>query len=81
MGIYFISSFLRYYGMKYIRLVVDYDFKWVKAVALPNNKGRSVTAFLKKNIFSCLALHVLFLVMVGHTYVIVYLSHLSQNIV
>ncbi|XP_059285625.1 uncharacterized protein LOC132039101 [Lycium ferocissimum] len=27
-------------------------FKWVKAIALPNNEGRRVTAFLKRYIFS-----------------------------
>ena len=32
--------------------MVDYVSKWVKAIALANNEGKSVTTFLKKNIFS-----------------------------
>nr|XP_016440655.1 PREDICTED: uncharacterized protein LOC107766392 [Nicotiana tabacum] len=31
---------------------VDYISKWVGAIALPNNEARSVTTFLKKNIFT-----------------------------
>ena len=38
--------------MKYILVVVDYVSKWVEAIALANNEGKSVTTFLKKNIFS-----------------------------
>ncbi|XP_070042709.1 uncharacterized protein [Nicotiana tomentosiformis] len=38
--------------MTYIVIAVDYVSKWVKEVALPNNKARNVTAFLKKNIFT-----------------------------
>ena len=38
--------------MKYILVAVDYVSKWVEAIALANNEGKSVTAFLKKNIFS-----------------------------
>ena len=38
--------------MKYILVAVDYVSKWVEAIALTNNKGKSVTAFLIKNIFS-----------------------------
>ena len=45
---YFVSS----HGMNYILVVVDYVSKWVEAIALANNEGKSVTAFLKKNIFS-----------------------------
>ena len=37
--------------MKNIFVAIDYVSKWVKAVALPNNEGRSITTFLKK-IFS-----------------------------
>lgn len=43
----FVSS----YGLKYILVVVDYVSKCVKAVALADNKGKRVVAFLKKNIF------------------------------
>ena len=42
----FVSS----HGMKYILVAVDYVSKWVEAIALANNEGKSVTAFLKKNI-------------------------------
>ena len=38
--------------MKYIIAAVDYVSKWVEAIALANNEGKSVIAFLKKNIFS-----------------------------
>ncbi|XP_075080664.1 uncharacterized protein LOC142166138 [Nicotiana tabacum] len=31
---------------------VDYVSKWVKAIDLPNNEARSVTTFMKKNIFT-----------------------------
>ncbi|XP_059289580.1 uncharacterized protein LOC132043111, partial [Lycium ferocissimum] len=39
-------------GMKYILVAVDYVSKWVEAVALPNNKAKSIMGFLKKNIFT-----------------------------
>lgn len=39
-------------SMKYILVAIDYISKWVEAIALPNNETRSVTAFLRKNIFS-----------------------------
>ncbi|XP_069144452.1 uncharacterized protein [Solanum lycopersicum] len=39
-------------GPRYILVAVDYVSKWVKAIALANNEGKSVTTFLKKNIFS-----------------------------
>ena len=32
-------------------LVVDYVYKWVEYVSLPENDGKSVATFLKKNIF------------------------------
>ena len=51
-GIDFMGPFVSSYGMKYILVAVDYVSKWVEAVALSNNEGKSVTAFLKKNIFS-----------------------------
>jgi len=38
--------------MKYILVAVDYVSKWVEAIVLSNNEGKSVTAFLEKNIFS-----------------------------
>ncbi|XP_059277891.1 uncharacterized protein LOC132032118 [Lycium ferocissimum] len=38
-------------SMRYILVAVDYMSKWV-SVALPNNDGKSVTNFLKKNIFT-----------------------------
>ena len=44
--------FMSSHGMKYIQVEVDYVSKWVEAIALANNEGKSVTAFLKKNVFS-----------------------------
>ncbi|XP_070014116.1 uncharacterized protein [Nicotiana sylvestris] len=51
-GIYFMGPFVSSYGMTYILVAVDYFSKWVEAIALPNNEARSVTTFLKKNIFT-----------------------------
>ncbi|XP_070045347.1 uncharacterized protein [Nicotiana tomentosiformis] len=48
----FMVPFIRSYGMTYILVAMDYASKWVEAVALPNNEARSVSAFLKKNIFT-----------------------------
>ena len=39
-------------GIEYISVPVEYVSKWVEAIEFPNNKGKSVTTFLKKNIFS-----------------------------
>ena len=50
-GIDFMGPFVSSHGMKYILVAVDYVSKWVEAIALANNEGKSVTAFLKKNIF------------------------------
>lgn len=44
--------------------MVDYVSKWVDAIVLIGNEGRSVTIFLKRVIFPDLALHVKLLVMV-----------------
>ena len=51
-GIDFMGPFVSSHGMKYILVAIDYVSKWVEAIALANNEGKSVTAFLKKNIFS-----------------------------
>ena len=51
-GIDFMGPFVSSHGMKYILVAVDYVSKWVQAIALANNEGKSVTTFLKKNIFS-----------------------------
>ena len=51
-GIEFMGPFLSSHGMKYILEAIDYVSKWVEAIALENNEGKSVTTFLKKNIFS-----------------------------
>ncbi|XP_019233590.1 PREDICTED: protein NYNRIN-like [Nicotiana attenuata] len=48
----FMGPFVSSCGMKYILVAVDYVSKWVEAIALPNNEARSVTTFLKKNIFT-----------------------------
>ena len=47
----FMVPFVCSHGMKYILVAVDYVSKWMEAIALANNERRSVTAFLKKNIF------------------------------
>ena len=51
-GIDFMGPFVSAHGMKYILVAVDYVSKWVEAIALANNEGKSVTAFLKKIILS-----------------------------
>ncbi|WMV58467.1 hypothetical protein MTR67_051852 [Solanum verrucosum] len=51
-GIDFMRPFVSSHGMNYILVAIHYVSKWVEAVELPNNEGKSVTAFLKKNIFS-----------------------------
>ena len=51
-GIDFMGPFVNSFGMKYILVAVDYVSKWVEAVALADNEGKRVVAFLKKNIFS-----------------------------
>ncbi len=51
-GIDFMGPFVSLFDIKYILVPVDYVSQWVEAIALPNNKARSVTAFLRKNIFS-----------------------------
>ena len=51
-GIDFMGPFVSSHGMKYILVAADYVSKLVEAIALENNEGKSVTAFLKKNIFS-----------------------------
>ena len=51
-GLDFIGPFLSLKGNKYIMVGVDYVSKWVKAIASLTNDARTVTRFLKKNIFS-----------------------------
>ncbi|XP_060182243.1 uncharacterized protein LOC132611902 [Lycium barbarum] len=51
-GINFMGPFVSSRGMQYILVLVDYVFKWVEAIAFPNNDGKSVTNCLKKNIFT-----------------------------
>ena len=48
----FMCPFVSSHGMKYILVAVDYVSKWVENITLAKNEGKSVTAFLKKNIFS-----------------------------
>ena len=50
-GIDFMGPFVSSFGNKYILVTVDYVSKWVEAVALPNNEGRSVVQFLKRFVF------------------------------
>ena len=51
-GIDFMVPFVSSHGMKYIVVAFDCVSKWVEAIALTNNEGKSVTTFLKKNMFS-----------------------------
>lgn len=48
----FMGQFVRLFGMRYILVAVDYVPKWVEAIALLDNECRTVTTFLKSNIFS-----------------------------
>ena len=50
-GIDFMGHFLSSQGMKYILVAIDYVSKWVEAIALANNEGKSVIELLKKNIY------------------------------
>lgn len=45
------GPFIISYDNTYIFVIVDYASKWVEAVALLNNKGKNVMAFLNKHIF------------------------------
>ncbi|XP_049345493.1 uncharacterized protein LOC125810019 [Solanum verrucosum] len=51
-GIDFMGPFASSFGNMYILVAVEYVSKWVEAVALPNNEGRSVVQFLKRYIFA-----------------------------
>ena len=46
-GIDFKGPFVSSHMMKYILVVVDYVSKWVEAIVILNNEGKSVTTFLK----------------------------------
>lgn len=50
--IYFMWLFISSYRMKYILVAVEYVSKTVETIVLPNNEGKSVTAFVMKNVFS-----------------------------
>ncbi|XP_047256108.1 uncharacterized protein LOC124888861 [Capsicum annuum] len=51
-GINFTRLFVSSYRLKYILVSIDYMSKWVEAIALDDNEGKRVVAFLKKTIFS-----------------------------
>ncbi|XP_047268773.1 uncharacterized protein LOC124898803 [Capsicum annuum] len=51
-GIDFMGPFVSLGVMKCIPVVVNYVFKWVEAITLPKNEVKSITTFLRKNIFS-----------------------------
>lgn len=51
-GLDFMGPFPSSRGNKYILVGVDYVSKWVEAITSPTNDARTVTRFLKKNIFS-----------------------------
>lgn len=44
--------FMSSHVMMYIVVAVDNISKWVEAIVLSNNEGKSVTVFLKKSFFS-----------------------------
>ncbi|RDX98250.1 gag-pol, partial [Mucuna pruriens] len=50
-GIDFIGPFLVSNGYSYILLAIDYDSRWVKAIATKTNDAKVVVDFLKSNIF------------------------------
>ncbi|XP_047267197.1 uncharacterized protein LOC124897803 [Capsicum annuum] len=50
-GIDFMGPFMISFGMKYILVSIDYVSKWIEAVALADNEGRRVIAFLRRSIF------------------------------
>lgn len=45
------GPFMSSYGLKYILVAMDYVSKWVEVMALAENAGKRVVAFLRKNIF------------------------------
>lgn len=49
----FMGPFVSLYSHIYIFVVLYYVSTWVEALALADNEGKSVVAFLKKKIFSC----------------------------
>ena len=49
-GIDFMGQFVSSHGMKYILVAMDYVSKLMEAIVLDNYEGKSVTAFMKKNI-------------------------------
>ena len=51
-GIDFMGPFVSSFGMKYILVVVDYVSKWVEAVALADNEGKSVGILKEKYLLS-----------------------------
>lgn len=51
-GIDFVDPFVSSSSMKYILVAVDYVSKWMEVVTHLNNEWKSVTTFLRKNIFS-----------------------------
>lgn len=46
----FIGPFTSSYGNKYILVDVNYVSKWVEAVGLPNNEGKSVNISKKEHL-------------------------------
>ena len=78
-GIEFMGPFVSSHGMKYILLAVDYMSKWVEVIAFVNNKVKSVTTFLKKNIFSRFGTQGLLYVMGDPTFATSYLRDYWKN--
>lgn len=48
----FMGPFVSSCGKKYVLVAMHYVTKWIKVVALADNEGKSVVAFISKNIFS-----------------------------
>lgn len=52
-GIDFMGHFVSFYIYKYNLVAVEYVSKRVEALALADNEGKRMVAFLRKNILSC----------------------------
>lgn len=48
---YRIGPFMSSYGMKYVLVIGDYVPNCLEEIGLLDNEGKSVTTFLKKNVF------------------------------
>lgn len=51
-GINLMGPFKIAYRCKYMLVVIDYVYKWVEEISLPNNESESVLFLLRKHIFT-----------------------------